>query len=349
MSAYSIFRFRNHALAVALAAVYPACAQAAGVARVDFVSGPVVAVGASGTQRTLGKGGEVGNGDAVVTGDRGRAQLRFSDGGMVSLQPGTEFKIDDYRYSDQGGEEKGFFSLLKGGMRTITGLIGRSNRSSYQVTTSVATIGIRGTEYTAGLNPAGNELLVHTGEGLVEVCNNAGCMLLGAGESGAVPGRNVEPRRTDARPQLPPAQPETSLLPVYSTADTFTETFNLLGVPTSPMPTTGTASYSTIVSQGAGSAQLTSASLAVDFGALDVTTSLSGLVSAQTFSASGTGAISGNTYSSSLSGFSGSLCSSGCTGSVSGTFFGSSAERVGISYSVSDGFTTSSGSATIGQ
>lgn len=345
MSAYSIFRFKNHALAVALAAVYPVCAQAAGVARVDFVAGSVVAVSAAGTQRNLSKGAEIGNGEAVVTGGQGRAQLRFSDGGMVSLQPGTEFKIDDYRYSDKGGEEKGFFSLLKGGMRTITGLIGRSNRSSYQVTTGVATIGIRGTEYTAGLTPDGNELLVHTGEGLVEVCNNAGCVLLGAGESGAVPGRNAQPRRSDSRPQLPPAQPEVGVLPVYSTADTFNELY----IPTSPMPTTGTASYSTILSQGTGSAQLTSASLSVDFGALDVTTSLSGKVNSLGFSVSGTGSITDNTYSSSLSG-SGSFCSSGCSGSVSGTFFGSAAERVGISYSISDGFSQSaSGSATIGQ
>ena len=45
------------------------------------------------------------------TGDGGRAQLRFDDGGMISLQPRTEFRIDRYQYnSPAGGEDKGFFS-----------------------------------------------------------------------------------------------------------------------------------------------------------------------------------------------------------------------------------------------
>ena len=39
------------------------------------------------------------------------------------------------------------------GLRTITGLVGRSNRDNYKVTTAVATIGIRGTEYTGAFTP----------------------------------------------------------------------------------------------------------------------------------------------------------------------------------------------------
>ena len=35
------------------------------------------------------------------------------------------------------------------GLRTITGLVGKGTRSNYKLTTSVATIGIRGTDYTA--------------------------------------------------------------------------------------------------------------------------------------------------------------------------------------------------------
>ena len=92
------------------------------------------------------KGAEISNGDTIRTGDGGRAQVRFSDGALISLQPTTEFRVDNYEFSNQPtGQEKGFFSLIKGGMRTITGLIGRSNRDNYKVTTSVATIGIRGT------------------------------------------------------------------------------------------------------------------------------------------------------------------------------------------------------------
>ena len=31
---------------------------------------------------------------AIVTGTNGRAQVKFSDGGLISLQPNTEFKIE---------------------------------------------------------------------------------------------------------------------------------------------------------------------------------------------------------------------------------------------------------------
>ena len=219
MSAQQIFRLRNPALLMALAAAFPVISYAAGAANVDFAAGSVTAVNSVGVQRPLSKGAEIGNGDTIRTGDGGRAQVRFSDGALISLQPQTEFRIDNYQYSGKADEaEKGFFSLLKGGLRTITGLVGRSNRDNYKVSTSVATIGIRGTAYTAGLNPSGDELNVATGEGLVEVCNDAGCILLASGESGLVQG-NGQPRRYSSRPRLPPASIPQDLQPVFSSSD----------------------------------------------------------------------------------------------------------------------------------
>ena len=217
MAAEQNFRLRNPLLLMALAAAFPLTAYASGAASVQFASGQVTAVNASGVQRPLTRGAEIGNGDTVRTAE-GRVQLRFTDGAMVSLQPQTDFRIDNYQYAGQtDGQEKGFFSLLKGGLRTITGLVGRVNRNNYKVSTQVATIGIRGTEYSATLD---NDLIVSTGEGLVEVCNAAGCMLLAAGESGTVSGPNANPRRTDSRPQLSPAQPGEATAAVFSATET---------------------------------------------------------------------------------------------------------------------------------
>lgn len=219
MKTQQIFRLRNPVLLMALAAVFPVLSHAAGAANIDFAAGSVTAVNALGVQRPLTRGAEIGNGDTIRTGDGGRAQVRFSDGAMVSLQPQTEFRIDNYQYSGKAdGQERGFFSLLKGGLRTITGLVGRASRDNYKVTTGIATIGIRGTEYTAALGASGSELVVNTGEGLVEVCNGAGCILLASGESGIVSGARA-PSRTDSRPQLPPAQPADLSLPDYSKSD----------------------------------------------------------------------------------------------------------------------------------
>ncbi len=239
MPTHTIFRLKNHALLMALAAAYPLVSYGAG--RVDFATGAVSAVNAAGVQRPLTKGAEIGTGDTIRTGDGGRAQLRFDDGGMISLQPQTEFRIDNYNHSQKPEEEKGFFSLIKGGMRTITGLIGKRNRDAYKVTTSVATIGIRGTEYTASFG--NGQLHVNTGEGLIEVCNGAGCMLLASGQSGIVAGSSTQPKRTESRPQLPPSQPvvATTDKAVFSVSETVTSTGTL--APVSPALPSGSANY----------------------------------------------------------------------------------------------------------
>lgn len=44
-----------------------------------------------------------------------------------------------------------FFRLLKGGFRSVSGLVGKINRDEYRVATPVATIGIRGTKYGADI------------------------------------------------------------------------------------------------------------------------------------------------------------------------------------------------------
>ena len=162
-------------LAIVMVTLCAQSALAASAARVDFATGDVKAIATDGTSRTLAKGAEVASGDTIDTGG-GRAHLRFSDGALVSLQPQSQFRIDDYRFSGKvDGSEKGFFSLLKGALRTITGLVGRSNRDNYKVSTVVATIGIRGTEYSIAY---GNSITVSTGEGTVEVCNAAGCLIV---------------------------------------------------------------------------------------------------------------------------------------------------------------------------
>jgi hypothetical protein len=193
------------ALMAAIASAYPIIGYTAPAAQVDFAVGNVTAVGANGQSRALGKGAQIEQGDTVNT-NGGRAQLRFTDGAYVSLQPESQFRIDQYRYDGkQDGNEKGFFSLLKGGLRTITGLVGRTNKSNYQVTTSVATIGIRGTEYTIEY---GHSITGGVGEGQIEVCNSGGCLSVTNGESYYVQGPEFKPVLTNKRSDLPPPPPD---------------------------------------------------------------------------------------------------------------------------------------------
>lgn len=228
------FRLKGHWILLALGACYPALGVAGGSARIDFAIGNVLAVAPGGAQRPLAKGGEVFSGEIVRTGADGRAQLRFNDGAMVSLQPQTDFRLDNYHFvGQQDGQEKGLFSLLRGGLRTITGLIGRTNQSSYKVSTAVATIGIRGTEYTISYLDA-DTIALSTGEGSIEVCNRAGCVILSSGDSAIVSGQDSLARLTDSRPRLMPPQPFELSLARFSTSEGRNPDGSLAVIPSRP-------------------------------------------------------------------------------------------------------------------
>lgn len=219
MTAFKL-KYSSAGLAAALIAAFPMVAQAAGAARIDFATGDVKAVAPDGRSRALAKGAEVVSGEMIDTGS-GRAQVRFTDGAQVSLQPQTQFRIDEYRFAGKAdGSEKGFFSLLKGGLRTITGLVGRSNRDNYKVTTTVATIGIRGTEYSVSY---GNSINVTTGEGIVEVCNAAGCLIVNSGETAYVPDSNTRPVISEKKTELPPPPVERAAQQQFTVAEETTE------------------------------------------------------------------------------------------------------------------------------
>lgn len=198
-------RFRVIGFAGMLAVVsaaFPLTGYCVAAGNADFVIGNVMAVAADGSRRPLAKGSEINVGDTIDTAAGARAQLRFTDGGRVSLQPGSQFRVDDYRYENKAdGSEKGFFSLLKGGLRAITGAIGRVKREAYKVDTPVATIGIRGTGYNAVL---GEGLTVSVTDGVVSLTNNGGTLILNQGQSAFVADMNTLPQLTFEKPALPP-------------------------------------------------------------------------------------------------------------------------------------------------
>src|SRR3954452_19585193 len=187
---------------------FASAGEAATAALVEFTIGNASAIDAAGTARPLAKGAAVQAGDTIDTGN-GRVQLRFSDGAYVSLQPGSQFRIDEYNYNGKNNEsERGFFSLIKGGLRTITGLVGRTSRRSYQVRVPVATIGIRGTEYTLLFD---GEALGSVGEGEIAVCNSGGCLNVGSGQAYVVADANTRPELTSAQSFLSPPPPPSTI------------------------------------------------------------------------------------------------------------------------------------------
>ena len=95
--------------------------------------------------RIIGKGSPVHNNEVLTTGRRGLAVIKLDDGTKMTLRPSTTFKIEDV--NTRQGEENVFLRLLRGGFRALTGLISKRNPNAFNIGTSVATIGIRGTEF----------------------------------------------------------------------------------------------------------------------------------------------------------------------------------------------------------
>lgn len=200
------FKLKHSLLILSLAAAYPLQANAASAGVAQFTAGDVNLRGADGQTSPLTKGKDIESGQAILTGTTGRAQVRFTDGGVISLQPNTEFKIASYVDKLDGKEDRFLVDLLRGSMRAITGLIGKRNRDNYRVTTTTATIGIRGSGFTAGYNPDGS-LGVTAEKDAIEVCNAGVCVGLVAGESVRVIDKITSPIRTVNKAAIPTPGP----------------------------------------------------------------------------------------------------------------------------------------------
>lgn len=159
----------------------PALAQGNDAGKVLMSLGDVK-VSRGGKVTPLKKGDAVQAGDVILTGPTSNAQVRMSDGAVIAIRAQTEFKINEYSFNGKAdGTEKASLSLVKGGVRAVTGVIGRENKDNLKVDAVVATIGIRGTGFNivycqgncsnADRTPAKDGLYAGVFEGKVAVAN----------------------------------------------------------------------------------------------------------------------------------------------------------------------------------
>ena len=169
-------------------------ARAETVGRVLLAAGDVVAVRA-GKALPLAAGTLIEDKDTLRTGAASNLQVRFTDSSIMSLRENSELAIEEYRFGGSaGGLEKAFYKLLKGGLRTVTGLIGRTRHDNYRIDSVTATIGIRGTHFAlmscqAGscLNADGSKakdgLYGGVTDGIVAAITKTGEYRFGAGDA----------------------------------------------------------------------------------------------------------------------------------------------------------------------
>lgn len=199
---------------LALAALLgPLTAQAA-AGQVLFALGRVE-IQRGGQAFVAQRGTTVEVGDTIATGPTGLTQVRLKDGALLSLRYGSAMVVQEFRLPEPvatsgpvpavavapgattaGG--RSVLRLLRGAFRTVTGLIGRNVNDAYSVVTPVATIGIRGTDYSAaycsgdcGTTPDG--LYVGVSNGEIELTNDSGTLVLANDQYGYVKDTSTPP------------------------------------------------------------------------------------------------------------------------------------------------------------
>lgn len=79
-----------------------------------------------GAQQIAAAGGSaVQVGDTIRVGARSGAQIRMSDETIVALRSNTVFRVDEHVYTGGKEDDRTIFSLLRGGMRAVTGAVAR--------------------------------------------------------------------------------------------------------------------------------------------------------------------------------------------------------------------------------
>lgn len=112
---------------------------------VILAKGVVTATAVDKTNRVLAKNAPVEEGDIISTASKSFAVIRMIDNTKLTLKPDTTIAIG--AFNDEAGKEEACINLVKGGLRTVTGLIGKRKPESFNVDTPIASIGIRGTDF----------------------------------------------------------------------------------------------------------------------------------------------------------------------------------------------------------
>jgi hypothetical protein len=158
----------------------------------------------SATARTLRQGDEVSQGDTVSTGAASSVVLKFDDGQVAALTSNSRMTVSSYQYNPQSRSGNVLLSLINGGMRAITGLIGKNQPQQVAYRAATATLGIRGTDTTVVTD--GTNVAVTVAEGSITFTFGGKTVTVNVGEGAYGANGNITPGAAQAIFNLlPPA------------------------------------------------------------------------------------------------------------------------------------------------
>ncbi|WP_151705256.1 FecR family protein [Nitrincola alkalilacustris] len=125
----------------------PAFAQS--VAEITNATGTVHIRLPNGSLKLASVGSQLNSGEIISVEQDSSVRIRFTDGTELVMKPGSRMRIDEYHFQEAEPESDNLtFSLLKGGLRAVSGAVGtRGNQDAFRGRSAVGSIGIRGTEF----------------------------------------------------------------------------------------------------------------------------------------------------------------------------------------------------------
>jgi hypothetical protein len=116
-----------------------------------FSDGVITAQSPSEPVRVVAKSSPLLEGDVLTTSERSFGVIEFGDGARMTVRPNTTMVIARYNLTGTPQSENVVLQLFKGGLRAVTGAIGKRDPASVRIVTPTSTIGIRGTSFDARL------------------------------------------------------------------------------------------------------------------------------------------------------------------------------------------------------
>ena len=175
------------AIFVASLTAVPAQAQEA-IGTVSRIQGDASGT-RGGTTQALGLNASVLVNESVSTGASARLEITFKDNTRLTLGENARLTLDRYIFNPATKRRMVRMKVV-GAFRFISGKAANLARSDVKITTPVASVGVRGTDFWAG--PIDDQALgVFLMEGAVRVSNAAGAQTLdrpGQGTNIAAPG-----------------------------------------------------------------------------------------------------------------------------------------------------------------
>lgn len=187
-----------------LALFFTDLALAAGAIATSITGTVQVQTGPS-SAKPVRQGDEVRQGDTIFTAGNSSAVLKFDDGQIIALTSNSRMTVTAYQYNPATESGNVLLSLVTGGMRAITGLIGRRTPSQVAYRAATATIGIRGTDGTIATN--GTDVVVTVTDGVMTLTQGNLVLTISAGEAVFTrPGQQpIRGSIASVLAQLPPA------------------------------------------------------------------------------------------------------------------------------------------------